>query len=475
MTRTGKVLTISGGALGLVIFIGILGNVLGWFGGGESGEPVEMAKAERRTIVQTVTASGRIEPETEVKLSPDVSGEIIELTVKEGDQVMAGQVLARIKPDLYASQIDQLAAGVSQSVAGVSQSQAAVSQAEAGVASAQANLERTQREFERMQQLHERGLVARSEYETAQAQLRAQQAAVSQAQASLSQARAGVQASRYSVSGARARLGEAQNQLSRTTIVAPMSGTVSQLNVELGERVVGTSQMAGTEILRIAQLEAMELVVDVNENDIVNVAVGDSAKVEVDAYPDRPLPGVVTEIAQSSRAAGGALGGQTGQQVTNFQVRVRVTTGGGSAAQGGAANPEVPAPPPQGVRLRPGMSGTVDIYTQTARNAVAIPLSAVTVRDLNKVREDSLRGAGARTEPERPVSAGAPRPERLRKVVFVVRDGKTVLREVETGIDDRTYVQITRGLQPGETVVSGPYSAVSRALRPGQAVREERN
>ncbi|HYE59093.1 MAG TPA: efflux RND transporter periplasmic adaptor subunit [Rhodothermales bacterium] len=475
MTRTGKVLTISGGLVGLLILVGILGNVLGWFGGGESGEPVEMARAERRTLVQTVTASGRIEPETEVKLSPDVSGEIIELTVKEGDQVVAGQVLARIKPDLYASQIDQLAAGVSQSVAGVSQSQAAVNQAEAGVASAQATFERAQREFERVQQLFDRGLVARAEFETSQAQLRAQQAAVNQAQAALSQARAGVEASRYSVSGARARLGEAQNQLSRTTIVAPMTGTVSQLNVELGERVVGTSQMAGTEILRIARLETMELVVDVNENDIVNVAVGDSAKVEVDAYPDRPLPGVVTEIAQSSRAGGAALGGQGGQQVTNFQVRVRVATGAGSAAQGGAANPEIPAPPPQGVHLRPGMSGTVDIFTRTARNAVAIPLSAVTVRDLNKVREDSLRAAGRSTAPDRPVAAGAPREENLRKVVFVVRDGKVSMRQVETGIDDRTYVEIVRGLQPGETVVSGPYSAVSRTLQPGQAVRQMPN
>ncbi len=475
MTRTGKILTFGGGFLGLLVLLGIVGNALGWFGGSEKGEAVEMATVETRTITQTVTASGRIEPQTEVKISPDVSGEIIELTVKEGDEVTAGQVLARIKPDLYAAQIDQLQAGVSQSQAGVGQAQASVGQAEAGVASAQANLERATRDFERVQQLFDRGLVARSEFETAQSALRAQQAAVNQSQAALSQSRAGVTSAQYGVTGSRARLGEVQRQLARTTLTAPMTGTVSQLNVELGERVVGTSQMAGTEIMRIARLEEMELVVDVNENDIVNVTVGDSAKVEIDAYPDRPLPGVVAEIAQSSRSGQATLGGGAGQQVTNFQVRVRVATAG-SAAQGGALNPEIPTPNAAPVRLRPGMSGTVDIFTRTARNTPAIPLAAVTVRDMNKVREDSLRGKpGHRPAADRPVASGTPRAEVLRKVVFVAVNGKVQIREVETGIDDRTYVQITRGLRPGETVVSGPYSVVSRTLRPGQAVRAQRS
>lgn len=457
-TRTSgkRILIILGVLVGLLILVGVAGNALGWFGGEERGETVESAVAGRRTITQVVTASGRVEPETEVKISPDVSGEVILLTVKEGDAVTAGQVLARIRPDVYAAQAEQLEASVQQSQAGVEQGAAGVTSAREGVA-------RAERELDRVRNLQARGLTATAELETAQSAVRAQQAALAQAVANASQ-------SRFGVTSAQARLREAREQLGKTTITAPMSGTVSQLNIEAGERVVGTSQMAGTELMRIARLESMELVVDVNENDVVNITLGDTARVEVDAYPDRPLRGVVTEIAQSARVGAQATGSQ---QVTNFQVRVRVE--GNAAARttaGGALAPEVQPPQMGETRLRPGMSGTVDIYTQTVREAVAIPIAAVTVRDLNKVRLDTLEGSEGRKQ--RRLAAGAPQPEELRKIVFVIRGGKARMVEVDTGIDDRTYVEVRRGLRPGDEIVTGPYSLVSRTLLPGKPVQTER-
>ncbi len=475
MTRSTKRLLIFG-LIGLVLLVAVVVALGALFGGDGPSTSVETAAAQTRTITQVVTASGRIEPATEVTISPDVSGEIVELTVKEGDDVVAGQVLARIRPDLYAAQIDQLSAGVQQSEAGVGQASAGVAQAEANVAQAEAGLARAEQDFARIRQLFERGLVARSEYETAQVAVRTQTAGVRAAQAAVASSRAGVGQARYGVTGARARLAEVQNQISRTTVTAPMSGTVSMLDVELGERVVGTSQMAGTPMMRIARLEAMELVVDVNENDVVNVSVGDTARIEVDAFTDRPLHGIVTEIAQSARGAGGAvLTGAT--SVTTFQVRVRVETSAASASVGGALSPEVSARPDPSVRLRPGMNGTVDIFTRSVRGVAAVPLSAVTVRDLNAVRRDT--SSAGRRRSRRSASStsggtaavGTPEVEDIKKVVFVVRDGKAQMVTVETGLDDRTWIEIRRGLRTGDIVVTGPYGTVSRTLAPGERVR----
>lgn len=471
MTRSRKRLVLIA-SIGLVVLVALMALVSKLLGGGKPTTEVETATAETRTITQVVTASGRVEPATEVTISPDVSGEIIELAVEEGDDVVAGQVLARIEPDLYASQIDQLAAGVTQAEAGVGQASAGVSQAEANAAQAEAALAQAQQTFQRVEQLYERGLVARAEYDQAQAAVRTQTAALRAAQAAIGAARSGVGSARSGVTGARARLGEARQQLGRTTLVAPMSGTVSMLAVKPGERVVGTSQMAGTPMMRIARLDAMEIVVDVNENDVVNIGVGDSAKVEVDAFTDRPLKGVVTRIAQSARGAG-ASGVATagGASVTTFEVRIRVETGATSASVGGALSPEVAARPTPSVQLRPGMNGTVDIYTRSVRGVAAVPLGAVTVRDLNAVRRDTAkatrRGAGAP-----PPNAGTPQAEDLRKVVFVVRDGVTQMVTVETGLDDRTWVEIRRGIRAGDVVVTGPYGTVSRTLLPGVNVRQ---
>ncbi len=421
---------IGGLALLLVVAV-VIGST---FKGGEKGIEVEMATAEQRAITQVVTASGRIQPETEVIISPEISGEIIELRVEEGDEVQAGDVLVRIKPDVYQAQVEQLRAGLLQSQASLSQSRASLASA--------------QQDYDRSKDLFDRGVIAAAEYQTAESQL-----AIAQAQ---------LEGAQFAVRSAEARLREAGEQLGKATIVAPMSGTVSQLNVELGERVLGTSQMQGTDMMRIAKLEMMELEVEVNENDIVNVGVGDSSLVEVDAYPDQRFRGTVTEIASSARTS--ATGGT--DQVTNFTVKVRVE--GGAAAQstaGGVVSAEVPSGPQPAVRLRPGMSGTVDIFTQTVQNAVAIPIAAVTVRDLNKIRADTTKDEAAR--------AAIPTTEDLRKVVFVNHDGKADMVEVETGIADNTHIEVRRGVQPGAEVVAGPYSAVSRTLKPGDAIRKE--
>ncbi|HRR08106.1 MAG TPA: efflux RND transporter periplasmic adaptor subunit, partial [Rhodothermales bacterium] len=275
---------------------------------------------------------------------------------------------------------------------------------------------------------------------------------------------------------AEARLREAREQLNKTSIFAPMSGVVSQLNVELGERVVGTSQMSGTEMMRIARLDQMEVQVDVNENDVVNVAVGDTANVSVDAYPERVFKGVVTEIANSARTTGTG----TQDQVTNFPVKVRLVGQTPLAAENVKRNlksmPSAEETPVQVTQaeFRPGMSGTVDISTDTVVNSVAIPIQAVTVRDFAKPKGQQAKGA-VKTEEETPAEAANPNPvkkkEDLRKVVFVMRDGKAYMVQVETGISNETHVEIKSGLSGTEKVIIGPYSIVSRELENGEAVR----
>lgn len=421
----------------LIVFIGV-GSATGLFGGGDEGVEVEVVEATRRDLTQVVTASGKVQPEMEVKITPDVSGEIIELRVKEGDRVQRGQLLARIKPDFYVAQLEQ-------SQAGVLQSQANAAQRKADLLSAEV-------ELKRQQELFNKKVIAESQLQAAQTQYEV--------------AKAAYEAAQYAVQSAEARRRELRNELGKTSIFAPMSGTVSQLNVELGERVVGTSQMAGTEMLRIAELDQMEIEVDVNENDVINVALGDSAQIEVDAYPDRPFLGLVTEIANSARVSG--MGTQ--EQITNFPVKIRVMSdAAGTPATGAPVQSEVPLPSGSGALFRPGMSGTVDIFTKTVTNAVAVPIQAVTVRDFNNL-------SGRRSGGEDDEAEGSARAEKedLRKVVFIVDNGKARMVEVETGIADDTYIEITAGLAGGEQVIVGPFRAVSRTLRQDMAVQPKK-
>ena len=464
-SATRRILKIAGILTGVLILLVAVLFWTGFLGGGSEGTLVDVAEVERRDITQTVTAFGRVQPEREVVISPDVPGEIIELTVQEGDQVQRGELLARVEAKDYVAQAQQQRAGVSQ--------------AKASLAGLRADSAQARQEYERKKELLDREIIARQEFEAAQARY---EQAVSE-----------LRAARFRVDQARASLQESQERVQQTSIYAPISGTVSKLDVEEGERVVGTDRQPGTEMMRIARLDQMEVEVDVNENDVVNVALGDTASVEVDAYPERTFQAVVTEIANSARVSGEG----TQEQVTNFPVTLRLTSPhnleavsqgtaappSDSAATAGLQKQEIDFGPQAAPTFRPGMSATAEISTQTVPDAIAVPIQAVTVRDFNKVQPqaDSTAGAaGTEAAASGSSQAGSGRGsngerggggEDLRKVVFLAQDGKARMAEVETGISDDTHIRVRSGLEVGQTIVTGPYRAVSRELSPGMVVR----
>ena len=417
--------------LGIVVLVLIVVTVglrtSGIIGDRNEGLPVDLTLVERRTLTQVVTASGRIQPEIEVIISPDVSGEIVALTIVEGQNVERGQLLARIKPDNYVAQVEQAEAGVFQ--------------ARANRAQREADYINAERAYRRQEALRASEAVSQS--------------ALDQAETAMKIAEASLEAASYGVRSAEARLREAREQLQRTSIFAPMDGTISQLNVELGERVVGANMMSGTDMMHIAQLDRMELIVDVNENDVVNIITGDSAQIEIDAYPGRLFQGVVSEIANSARVSGAG----TQEQVTNFPVKIRLLDARPPGTPDATMDGETPSETAGRPNFRPGMSGTVDIFTDTREDVLAIPIQAVTVRDILKF--DST--AAANTELE----------EDLRRVVFRWVDGKAEMIEVATGIADDTHLEVLSGLSTGDEVITGPYSAISRLLEPGMSVRDK--
>ena len=436
-SATKRILVILG-VLIVVAVVLIFGlRASGVVGGQERATQVELAEVELRTVTQLVTASGNIQPEVEVRISPDVSGEIVELPIAEGDQVSRGQLLARIKPDFYQAQVDQASASVLQSKASEAQRRADLLNAEL--------------ELNRQRALFESGAISESAFQTTETRYETMKASY--------------EASQYSVQIAEARLKEAREQLSRTTIYSPMDGTISILAVELGERVVGTTQMTGTEMMRVAKLDQMEILVNVNENDVVNVSLSDTAAIEIDAYPTRIFRGVVTEIANSARVTG--MGSQ--EQITNFPVKIRILdphniSFDASGVDDVVMDNELPVASTEMPNFRPGMSGTVDIYSHTVAGATAVPIQAVTVRDFMQLDEehggiaDSLRIQGE---------------EDLRRVVFVLDDeGRSRIVEVETGIADDSHYVILSGVSVGDQVVTGPYRAVSRTLEPGELIEE---
>jgi HlyD family secretion protein len=452
---TRRVLILLGVLVLLVVVIGTVVTTTDLIGPSDRTTEVEIATVEIRKVTQVVTASGKVQPEIEVKISPDVPGEIIALPVREGDRVTKGMLLVSIKPDFYIAQADQ--------------AKASVLQAKAGAAQRRADLLNAELEEKRQRKLYEARAISESDYLTAKTRYET--------------SKAGFESAQYSVQIAEARLDESEDQLSKTNIYSPMDGTVSILNVELGERVVGTSQFTGTEMLRIAELERMELEVDVNENDVVNVVLGDSASIEVDAYPERTFRGVVTEIANSARIQG--AGSQ--EQVTNFPVKIRIldrhnTEFTGTGTRDVVANNEVPVESSETPSFRPGMSGTVDIFTKTLNSAISIPIQAVTVRDFNKLRKERIakerrenRRAGAKTDADSLASGDDENvidEEDLRRVVFLMEDGIAKMVEVETGISDDTHIVVTSGVSEGETVITGPYRAVSRTLKPDDKVKK---
>ena len=417
-----------GSAIGLILLLvglkkgGVIGN-------NDESKVVELSKVAQTTIVETVSATGKIQPEIEVKISSEVSGEIIALPIKEGQQVKKGDLLVRINPDLYES-------GVNRSVASMSTTKAGLSQADAQVKEAKAN-------YDRNKKLFEKGIISKSEWDRI---VSAYEVAV-----------ANKQSAYYQVQSASATVTEAKDNLGRTTIYAPADGTISLLNVELGERVLGTQQMAGTEILRIANLNNMEVEVDVNENDIVKVNIGDSANIEVDAYLKREFKGIVTSISNSASST------LTADQVTNFKVKVRILKESYQDLLEG--KPENFSP------FRPGMTATVDIITKRKENIVAVPISAVVVKDdTTSVKKDVVAELDKKEQEQK---GTAPKSDKKYECVFVKVGDKAKLRVVKTGIQDDTNIEIISGLKPGEEIIIGPYTTVSKDLVSNDKVRVE--
>jgi HlyD family secretion protein len=409
--------------------------------GANNGIGVTTEKAVTKTIVQIVTATGKVQPEVEVKITPEVFGEITSLPFREGATVKKGVVIVTIKPDFYQAQVDQQTA--------------AVAAARALSVNSEVQLVKAEADYKKYQDLYDRKLVSDFDYVT-------YKTAFDAAKANRASALAQVDESE-------GLLKQAKDSLSKTSIYSPMDGTVSSRSSEVGERVQSSSEFAGTEIMRVADLSAMEVRVNVNENDIVNVKVGDPVKISIDAYPDRKFNGVVRELAASAANAGGtgsgasAASGTVSDEVTNFIVKIRVTD--------------------KDVALRPGMSGTADIETQSVKNAVAVPIQSVTVRDASGMTADKLEEQKAKEAHERSgndldvatAKEDAQRDrDKLLRVVFVKTGDKVRLQKVETGIADNSDIEIKSGLKAGDEVVSGSYAAISRLLKDGSAVKIEK-
>ncbi len=412
--------------------------------GKEEGTRVTTEKVQKRTITELVSASGKIYPEIEVKISPDISGEITELTVQEGDTVKKGQLLARIYADIYDIQRDQAASGVAQSQAQVANSQAALD-------ALKAQVEQAQRSYDMQKKLYDDKVISQSEFNVADANLKS-------ANANYNAALQGIVGGQASVQSARSNLEKANKDLSRTTVVAPMNGVVSLLSVKKGERVVGSNMMAGTEMLRIADMAKIEVRVDVGENDIPKVKLGDSAIIDIDAYSDRKFKGIVTQIASSNNgaAAQSALA-STSSDVTQYKVYIRLLPESYMDLIGKGSFP-----------FRPGMSASADIQTKTQINVLTVPINAVTTREKN----DSLKTDKKKDDADMN-SDNNSLVDDLDVVVFITdKENKVRKVKVKTGIQDINNIEITEGLKEGDEVVTGPYDIVSKTLKNGAVVKK---
>lgn len=410
---------------GVIIVLMVLSSK-GVFGNREELKEVEVAKVDEITIIETVSATGKIQPEIEVKVSSQVSGEIIALPVKEGQIVKKGDLLVKINPDIYTS-------GLNRTVSNYAGTKAGLSQADASFKEAQAS-------YERSKSLFEKGIISRADWD--------------KAIAAFEVAKANKQSAYYNVQSANASVVEAKDNLGRTTIYAPADGTISALNVELGEKILGTQQMAGTELLRVANLNNMEVEVDVNENDIVKVNIGDETNIQVDAYLKKEFKGVVTSISNSAST------GTTADQVTNFKVKVRILKESYQDLLEG--KPATYSP------FRPGMTATVDIITKRKEKIIGVPISAVVVKSdtlpksILDVPEDD---EAAKTEKVKSKS------DKKLECVFVKVKDKARIRVVKTGIQDDTNIEILTGLKKGDEVIIGPYNTVSKDLNSGDKVK----
>lgn len=381
--------------LAVLLLVGILTGIIKT----ETALMVETEKVEKRTITETVSASGKIQPEVEVKISPDVSGEIVALLVKEGDRVEKGDLLIKIKPDIYKSILER--------------SKASLNTAKANLAKSKAQLTESESKFNRNKHLYNEGAISLSEFE--------------QIEATYKVAALNVESSQYAVTSAEASLNEAEENLDKTSIYAPVAGTISLLNVELGERVVGTGQMSGTELLRLADLSAMEVAVEVNENDIVRVNLNDTSIIEVDAFLGEEFKGIVTEIANSANVSG-----VSADQVTNFEVKIRIL---------------------DNTNFRPGMTASVEVQTKLVKDVISVPIQAVTTRKDTAADSDNKKV----------------------ECVFKYEDNKAKFTIVKTGIQNDKFIQVLQGLSDSDVVIKGPYSLVSKTLKNDTEVESTTN
>lgn len=415
--------------------------------GKEDGLTVSAEKAAMRTIIETVNASGKVYPEIEVKVSPDISGEIVELNVNEGDSVTKGQVLARIYADIYSTQRDQVAAGVNQA-------RAQLANSSASIVGLKATLENAKQVYDRQLKLYNDKVTSRQEFEQAQQAFRS-------AEANYNGAREGLKGTQAAISGAEAQLARANKDLSRTTLVAPMNGIISLLAVKKGERVVGTAQMAGTEMMRVADMRSIEIRVDVGENDIPKVKIGDTAVVEVDAYTNRKFKGLVYKIANPITSAAGAAGGSS--EVTNYKVHIRLLQS--SYQDLLVAGNSFP--------FRPGMSASADIQTKTKVNVLSIPLNAVTTRDKSEAKAGASAGKEDKKEEAAPTTdKKSLEADDSEEVVFVLqKDNRVKKVKVKTDIQDLNFIEIVSGIAAGDQVITGPYNTVSKLIKDSSLVK----
>ncbi len=431
--------------IGVVAIVAILA-VLKFAGvfGKDDGIKVTAEKAQKRTIIEVVNASGKIYPEVEVKVSPDISGEITELAVQEGDSVKKGQLVARIYADIYSIQRNQAASGVEQTQAQVANSQAALD-------ALKATLDQAEKTYNMKKQLFTEKVISQDEFNNVESSLKS-------ARANYNAAIQGIRSGQAGIHSAQASLAKADKDLSRTAVVAPMDGVVSLLSVKKGERVVGSNMMAGTEMLRIADMSKIEVRVDVGESDVPKVHLGDSALVDVDAYNDRKFKGIVTQIASSNNGAASQVSSaNTSTDVTNYKVYIRLLPESYADLLKKSSLP-----------FRPGMSASADIQTETHSNVISIPINAVTTRDKN----DSSKTAKKTTDNNTAAANNNTGTEDLDVIVFTLdKDGVIKKVKVKTGIQDINYIEIADGLKADEQVITGPYEVVSKTLKEKDKVK----
>lgn len=440
----------------VLIIFGIVAIVAVVASGGDSKQKVSVEKAQNRDITETVSSNGKIQPEIEVKIAPEVSGEIVDLYVKEGDSVKKGQLLVRINPDLLQSDLERNRANLNNSRANYANAKARLAQLQARM---KAELEPA---FKRNKKLYADKVISDAEFETAKS---VYESAVQEIEA----AQASVDAAKYSVEASDALLSQSSKNLLRTEIFATMDGIISKLSVKKGERVVGTASMAGTELLRIADLSQMEMLVDVSENDIIRVSIGDTATIEVDAYPGKKFRGVVKEVANSATTSGTT----STDQVTNFEVKVRILRDSYTELMKGMSTKVSP--------FRPGMSGTADIETDLQHGVLSIPIEAVSSRSRDDSKGDASKSKSkdddeGEDEKEdvkddtKTTKKTTNIKDEKKEVVFLYKAGKVQMIEVETGIQDSKHIRIIKGINVGDEIVIGPYSAISKTLKDGKEV-----